>query len=226
METMRATTKRKLRFIAGFAAYFAAIWLLWPTPIVYPLKVFVVLLHEVSHALAALATGGEVQRILLDPAQGGVTEVRGGNAFVMLSAGYLGSLLWGLLLIESAAAKQRTVRIVVGAVGAFLLLMTVLYVRNVFGLVFSTFAAAALLFASRRLRGPLLIGLLIVLGMTSALYALLDIRSDILQRPHLPSDAVMLGELTGVPGIVWGVVWGLIGIASCWFVVRRAYRRA
>jgi hypothetical protein len=223
---MRPTTRRKLRFIAGSAVYFGAIWLLWPTPLVYPLKVFVVLLHEISHALAAIATGGHVERITLDPMQGGLTEARGGNAFLMLSAGYLGSLLWGLALIEAAAGKPKTVRLVVGAVGLFILAMTVLYVRNIFGLVFSLFAGAALLFSARRLRPPVLVALLLVLGLTSALYALLDIRSDILQRPELRSDAVMLGEITGIPGIVWGLVWGAIGIVACFFVGRRAYQRA
>jgi hypothetical protein len=218
--------RRKLRFLGGIAAYFIAIWLLWPTPVVYPLKVFVVLLHEISHALAGVATGGVVERILLDPGEGGLTQVRGGNAFLMLSAGYLGSLLWGLALVEAAAARPRIVRISTGAIGAFILTMTVLYVRNIFGLLFSVAAGAALLFASRRLRTPLLVRLLLVLGVTSALYALLDIRSDILQRPHLPSDAAMLGDLTGIPGVVWGILWGLIGLVACFFVGRRAYRRA
>ncbi len=45
----------------------AAIWVLWPTPVVYPLKIFVVMLHELSHAIAALATGGHVVRITLSP---------------------------------------------------------------------------------------------------------------------------------------------------------------
>ena len=43
----------RFRFAIGFAAYFVALWLLWDTPVVYPLKIFVVLLHEVSHGIAA-----------------------------------------------------------------------------------------------------------------------------------------------------------------------------
>lgn len=223
---MRPATRRKLRLIGGFAAYFGALWLLWPTPLVYPLKVFVVLLHEISHALAAVATGGAVERILLDPAEGGLTLARGGNAFIMLSAGYLGSLLFGLLLLEAAAVKPRTARVVVGVVGAFILAMTVLYVRNVFGLLFSVFAGAALLFASKKLRPRGIALLLTVLGATSALYALLDIRSDTIQRAHLPSDAQMLGELTGIPGIVWGILWAVIGLVLAGLMARRVYRRA
>jgi hypothetical protein len=223
---MKPTTRRKLRFAAGFAAYFIAIWLLWPTPVVYPLKIFVVLLHELSHALAAIATGGHVERILLNPAQGGVTEVRGGNAFVMLSAGYLGSLAWGLLLLELAYLRTRYLRLAVGGIGAFLLAMTVLFVRGTFGLVFSLLAGATLLILARRLRPAGLAVVLSVLGLTSALYALLDIRSDILQRPNLGSDAQMLSQMTGVPTVVWGVVWGVIGLAAGIWMVRRQYARA
>ena len=50
------STKRRVRFLALFTAYFVAVWLLWNTPVVYPLKLFVVLLHEISHGLAAIAT--------------------------------------------------------------------------------------------------------------------------------------------------------------------------
>ncbi|MGH7505337.1 MAG: M50 family metallopeptidase [Longimicrobiales bacterium] len=223
---MKPSTRRKLRFAAGFAAFFVAIWLLWPTPIVYPLKIFVVLFHELSHALAAIATGGQVERILLNPAQGGVTEVRGGNPFIMLSAGYLGSLAWGLLLLELAHTRARTLRIAVGAVGVFILAMTVLYVRGIFGAAFSLLAGATLLIAARRLGPAALVAVLNVLGLTSALYALLDIRSDILQRSHLPSDAQMLAQLTGVPTVVWGVLWGGIGLVAGVWMVRRQYARA
>ena len=43
--------------------------------------------------------------------------------------------------------------------------------------------------------------------MTSCLYAIYDIKSDVLDRPHLRSDARMLAEHTGVPTEVWGVIW-------------------
>src|SRR5690606_12341161 len=39
---MRPVHKRRLRLTAAFAAYFVTLWLLWETPVVYPLKVFVV----------------------------------------------------------------------------------------------------------------------------------------------------------------------------------------
>ncbi|MEQ9673608.1 MAG: M50 family metallopeptidase, partial [Roseovarius indicus] len=64
--------------------------LLWQTPVVMPLKLLVVFLHELSHAVATVLTGGSVVGMSLDPMQGGSVTARGGWRFVILSAGYLG----------------------------------------------------------------------------------------------------------------------------------------
>jgi hypothetical protein len=218
---MKKATKRNLLTAGEFAMFFVALWLLWPTAAVYPLKIFVVLLHEISHGAAAIITGGTVDRILLDVQQGGATYTRGGNAFLILSAGYLGSLAWGLALIEFAGARAKRARWALATLATVILVVAVLYVRSVFGFVFSILFGAALLVAARRLPSAWVARVLVALGITSALYALLDIRSDILQRPHLPSDAQMLGEMTGVPTVVWGVAWTVVALVACAFAVRR-----
>jgi len=223
---MQRKTRRRLGFLVAFAGYFAALWALWETPVVYPLRIFVVLLHELSHALAVLATGGSVERILLSPDEGGLTLARGGNAFIALSAGYLGSLGWGLAMLEASMARAARVRWVVAGLGAAVLAAAALYVRNLFGLVFCLLFGVGLVAAARRLRPAGQAALLTTLGLTSALYAVLDIRSDILQRPHLESDARLLAGMTGVPTLVWGVLWMAIALVACWAMLRRAYRRA
>lgn len=222
---MKPATRRRTRLLLGITAFYIALWLLWLTPVVFPLKIFVVLLHEISHALAAIATGGAVERIVLNMDQGGATYVLGGNAFLVLSAGYLGSLLWGLLLIELAGARTSRARWAVGVLGAFVLLVAVLYVRNLFGVIFTGLFGAALILAARRLPGRAVARVLLVLGLTSALYALLDIRSDIISRPHVRSDAAMLSDLTGVPTLFWGLLWIGLAVAACWVGIRRWWRR-
>lgn len=223
---MTDVAHRKLRFLAGFAVYFGALWLLWDTPVVYPLKIFVVLLHEVSHAVAAVATGGSIQRIVLDPNQGGATYTLGGSAFLTLSAGYLGSLGWGALMVEAARARRIRSDLVNGAVGGLVVALTVLFVRNLFGLAFGTLFGLALVGASRKLSVAANRSLLLTLGLTSSLYAILDIKSDILDRPHLESDAHMLADLTGIPTVVWGVLWIGVALGVTFFLLRRAYRQA
>jgi hypothetical protein len=223
---MNNVTRRRTRLLLGIAAFYAVLWLLWLTPVVFPLKIFVVLLHEISHAVAALTSGGTVERIVLDMNQGGATHVLGGSAFLILSAGYLGSLLWGLLLIELAGARTRRARWAVGILGAFVTLVAVLYVRNMFGFVFTAVFGAALIVAARKLPARGIAIVLLVLGLTSALYALLDIRSDILSRPYVQSDAAMLAEITGIPTVAWGILWIGVALAVCWIALRRWVRRA
>jgi hypothetical protein len=222
---MKPAARRRTRLLLGIAAFYTVLWLLWLTPAIFPLKIFVVLLHEISHALAALATGGAVERIVLNMNQGGATYVLGGNAFLILSAGYLGSLLWGLLLIELAGARTRRARWALGVLGAFILIVAVLYVRNLFGVIFTAVFGAALILSARQLPARGVAYVLLALGLTSALYALLDIRSDIISRPFVRSDAAMLSELTGIPTLVWGVLWIGLAIAACWLGMRRWWGR-
>ncbi|HEX6135754.1 MAG TPA: M50 family metallopeptidase [Longimicrobiales bacterium] len=223
---MKPATRRRARLLIGIAVFYTALWLLWLTPVVFPLKIFVVLLHEISHAMAALATGGAVERIVLNMNQGGATYILGGNAFLILSAGYLGSLLWGLLLVELASARTKRARWAVGILGAFILLVAALFVRNLFGFVFTGLFGAGLILAARSLSARGVATVLLVLGLTSALYALLDIRSDILSRPDVQSDAAMLAEVTGIPTLFWGFLWIGAGALVCWIAGKRWWRRA
>ena len=91
------------------------VFLLWKTPVVLPLKILVVFMHELSHGLAAILTGGAVERISLSVQQGGHAVTRGGNSFAILSAGYLGSLLIGMAFLM-IALRTRADRIVLGHV--------------------------------------------------------------------------------------------------------------
>ncbi len=74
----------------------------WNTSIVYPIKIFVVLLHEISHALMTILSGGTVTFIKLDSSLAGLTLAKGGNPILIAASGYLGSLFFGSLLFLSA----------------------------------------------------------------------------------------------------------------------------
>ena len=219
--------KRKLRFLLGFGVFFAALWFLWDTPVVYPLKIFVVLLHEVSHAIAVVATGGVLDRITLDPRQGGATYFSGGNAFLALNAGYLGSLLWGGLMFGVAQSRRMRTDWVNGAIGVAVILLTFFFIRSWFGIAFGLFFGVAMLGVARNVGELWNRRLLAALGLTSALYAILDIKSDVLDRPELHSDAYMLAELTGVGNATaWGIVWISVAIAFSAWLFARSFERA
>ena len=204
--------KNKLAFWAFFAVYFVAIFFLWDTPVVYPVKIFVVFLHELSHGLAALVTGGEIVKIGLFSNEGGVAWTRGGNRFITLSAGYLGSLVFGGAIFL-AAARTRADKVLSAVVGVLTIVITLFYVRNAFGIAFGIAFGLAMIAAAKWLKEAYNDVLLKVIGLTSCLYAILDIKSDILDRT-VRSDAVMLQEITGIPSKVWGVLWIAIALAA------------
>lgn len=216
----------KIEFVIGYTLFFVALWLLWSTPIVYPVKIFVVLLHEISHAAVAVATGGSIERIELNPMQGGACYCPGGNAFLTASAGYLGSFAWGGLMFSAARSRRVRAEWVTGFIGLLVMALTLLYVRTAFGLVFGLVFGAGLVVVARKARRSLNRTLLLALGLTSALYAILDIKSDILDRPGVESDAFILHEITGVPTVVWGVVWIALTLTFSFWLLRGAYRDA
>ncbi|MEX2526048.1 MAG: M50 family metallopeptidase [Gemmatimonadota bacterium] len=224
--TKRSGSKRnRAAFLGGFLALLAGLLLFWNTVWLYPLQLFVVFLHEISHALMALATGGRVDAIVLDPRLGGACYCPGGNAFLTLSAGYLGSLLWGGLFLEVARKWGRHAVQVNSLIGGTTMVLTLLYFRSPFSVAFGLLAGVGFLLASRKLAPRGNAALLTVVGVTSCLYAILDMKADILDRPHLPSDAQMLAELTGVPTVVWGLVWMALGTGVALWLFLRAWQR-
>jgi Zn-dependent membrane protease YugP len=66
---------------------------------------------------------------------------------------------------------------------------------------------------------------IMTLGLTSVGYAILDIKSDIISRPNVQSDAAMLAEMTGVPTLVWGFLWIGIAIWAAFMLFRYILRR-
>src|SRR5262249_34242886 len=67
--------------------------------ITFPIRLFVTYIHEIGHALAALATLGGVKRVALDWSGSGVTFTQGGLGFLISSAGYLTTTLYGAGLL-------------------------------------------------------------------------------------------------------------------------------
>jgi len=208
---------RRLVLPLGLAA---VVLLFWGSFVVYPFRLFVVFLHEISHGLAAVATGGRIVSIGLSVDEGGVCLTRGGWPFLILNAGYVGSLMWGALFLLLGGRRTRA-RSVVGVIGAFTLAVTLVYVRTWFGLLYGLAAAVLLLGVATRLRPAVSEFLLAALGATSCLYAIWDVASDVLLRHSGQSDAAALARLTGVPAVLWGVAWIALSIVVLAGVLRK-----
>ncbi|KAI8820134.1 peptidase M50B-like-domain-containing protein [Fimicolochytrium jonesii] len=208
--------KRTIIFIAVYAA---VITVLWNVPvlkqILWPFKIVTVALHEFSHALAALLTGGHIVSITLDPDEGGLTRYRGGSPYIALPAGYIGSAFWGALMIfagfDVLASKIVSVMLAVA------MLATLWWARNWLarGVTVLFIGLVALLWWLDS--GYYLRYFVLFVGVMSCLYSLWDIIEDLVTRKVNQSDASQFAELCCgghcLPAQAWGAVWFVISLA-------------
>jgi hypothetical protein len=218
-----AISKGGAKRLLGPLLLAAVVYAFWSTVFVWPLRLFVVLLHEVSHGLAAVATGGRIVAIELSPAEGGLCTTAGGWAVVVLSAGYVGSALWGaLFLVVGFCGRPRAHRALTALLGAALVLLTLVYVRSAFGFVYGLAAGVLLAGVARWLPDGASSFVLRLLGVTSLLYAPWDIVSDLILRSVPASDASALARMTGVPSLAWGVAWLVASVAVGALALRKS----
>ncbi|WP_294220709.1 M50 family metallopeptidase [uncultured Shimia sp.] len=187
------------------------ITLLWNTDVLLPLRILTVFLHELSHAVAAIVTGGEVLGLSVSPNEGGLVTARGGNPFWITSAGYLGSLLIGAALFI-LALRTHWDRTIIAMFGLITLLVAAFYVRDLFALGFTLATGAAMLLASLYLSLEINDMILRTIGISSMIYAPLDIFDDTIRRAHLRSDARILAEHVGGSTLFWGGLWLVISM--------------
>lgn len=213
------------REVATLLCLIVVAWLVWDWTIVLPLKILVVFFHELSHGLAAILTGGSIERIEVIRQQGGLCVTRGGNSFLITSAGYLGSLFWGGVILV-LAARTRWDRTVSKAIGVVLVVSTLLWVRPMlsFGFFFGLAAGIGITAIGHFLPQRVNDYFLKFVGLTSCLYVLFDIKDDILDRPELRSDARILAEATGIPTLLWGVLWIVVAVIAAGFFLLYACR--
>ncbi len=212
----------------GLVGRWAAVGLLgvvllffWNSAVLWPIKILVVLFHELGHAAATWLTGGSVVEIGLNPRQGGHTLSQGGSRFIILNAGYLGSLLAGVALLMTTRSARAS-RAVAWLLAGVALGTAALWVRPLLGFGFLFTVATALGFAvlARYAATEPVRWVLRALGLFSVLYAAFDVRDDVF-RSGGTSDAHMLAELTHVPAGVWGIGWLLVGFGVLWLLRNR-----
>jgi hypothetical protein len=203
----------------------AAVFVLWQTPAVVPLKILIVFFHEVSHVIATFLTGGEVVSLSISPNQGGLVVSRGGNRFVTLSAGYLGSLLIGVGLLLGAT-RTKADRKIMASCGIITLVIAGLYIREFFAFGFALGTGVGMLLMARYLGHNANDLVLRVIGLASIIYVPYDIFSDTIARSSLRSDARMLAEEFGGTTMMWGGVWLIISLVVIGWCLRYGLGRS
>ena len=205
----------------------AAMLVLWDTIFMYPFRLFVVMVHEVCHAGAALLTGGEVLEIRTNWNESGHTLTRGGFFPLISSAGYVGSALIGALLIYTGnyAQAQRLVLLLIGAV---CLGMTLWYTpRGGLDFYLGLGGGIALMFmAFKSTRTAAMASTW--MGIVLCLYSWYDFRTDLWLATE-KTDAGILAHYWGGEGGLWmaypiALIWVLFSLSVMYRAMRGLVR--
>jgi len=200
------------------------IFYLWNSTLLYPFKLLVIFFHETSHALATLLTGGTVKNLVVIQQQGGYVISEGGNRFIILNSGYLGSLIWGILIFTIAVYNKLN-KIAMMSLAVIVGVITLLFVRNLFAVVFGLILTAVMLLTGYYLHVRITNFFLRLIGLTSMIYVPLDILYDTVYQSHLKSDARMLADEYGGAAMIWGMMWLIISAIMLFFCLKWSLKR-
>jgi hypothetical protein len=204
--------------------------ILWVAPVLgfllLPLQYLNTHLHELCHAISAVATGGEVAEIKVFAAGNGVT-LCSGSPWIVPAAGYLGAVVIGALVILFGRS-ERGARACLRVIAAGLAFSLVCWVRgDLVGVVSCVGWIVVLFLLSTALKerdvifAAQFVGVQQCLMAVQSLYVLFRISAFQGQQ----SDAENMARYTGIPALFWAVLWGGIGLTALWLTLRLVWAR-
>ncbi len=233
--TLADDARPQVKLLLGATVVTVVLWFIpYADLLVYPIRLFVTFIHESSHALVALITGGSVQSLTIAADGSGVVYSVPSSLFGALftsSAGYLGTMVFGVLMLW-LMRKSFSPHKILFVAGAFVGVMTV-----VFGILAPVFNFFSLQVGFGSVAFTVVVGLLLAAGLIAmALYssvrvanfavaflavqcllnALSDLKTVLLANTpiigsDIQTDAGNMAAATGIPGFLWVIIW--IGIS-------------
>lgn len=194
----------------------------WP---LIPFQYLYTHLHEMSHAIVALATGGHDIRIEVATDGSGLTTSFGGWQLLVSPAGYVGATVFGALVLAMSKTPAGAKRAFMG-LGFVMFLGMVMWIRGD-AVGFTTGLLLTLLFGwlgsrkadERTQFVAQFIGMFLALCSVQAVLTTLRIGA-IASREN---DAEILQHATGIPAILSAVIWTAASLVIAWLGLKWAW---
>jgi hypothetical protein len=184
--------------------------------ITYPFRIFVTYIHEIGHAVAATMTFGKVSQIGVSLDGSGVTWTSEGWRFLISSAGYLSTTIYGAALLL-LLRRGRFARAAAIATAVVLLVVPVIFNGTLLAWLFGLGIGGGLLLLG--LKGSqravhFFMSFLAIQALLNAFYDLRTLMYLSAFAPERQTDAFNMSEATGglIPPIVWAVGWLLFSM--------------
>ena len=227
----RAARPQALTLLAA-AAISIVLWFIpFAEVLTYPFRLFVTFIHEGGHAIAALLTGNSVGSLSVAMNASGETYTTHGGLIsqtFVASAGYIGSMAYGALLLVLIRKAVAARLVLIGSAAAIFLLTMIYGILKpivswgaLSGIPFTFLAGTVLTFGliavAKFASARVATFLVSFLAVQCILNALLDLKTVFFLSspfaPNVPTDAVNLAIVTGLPAIFWAILWILIALA-------------
>lgn len=208
---------------------------LWFIPfaevLTYPFRLFVTFIHEGGHAVAALLTGNSVASLSVALNASGETYTTRGGVFsqiLVASSGYLAAMGYGALLLVLIRKAVAARVVLIGSAGVILTLTLVYgFLKPLiswgvlsgmpFTLVAGIGLSAGLITVAKLAKPRVATFFVSFLAVQCILNALLDLKTVFFLStpfaPSVPTDAVNMANVTGIPAIFWSILWIVIAFA-------------
>jgi hypothetical protein len=215
-----------------------ALVVLWQTTLgsllLYPLTILATWFHEMSHGIAAMATGSRFERLLIFSSGSGVAQIltpNGDSRFqvaVVAASGPMGPAVAGALLII-ASRNIHGARNALLMLGAALILSTVIWVRSLTGWIVLPGSGTAILALayrgtpSQQRLGTQILGVQACISAWKQFGYLFSSGGSIGGQMHR-SDTGTISDALLLPYWLWGTIISLAIAALMFWSLRIALR--
>ena len=217
--TIRASPKEAMKPHHQYLLFIVGALVLSAIPFVHwPFSWMETFFHEISHGLAAIISGGSIDRIVLHFNGSGLCYTRGGWQPLVSFAGYAGAIVWGAIIYLFAKVAGTNNRWLALLLLGLIVISAVLYVRDIITIVILLVICAALYATFRFSAGNKLslvmqfAGIYVMVSAARAPLALIDGR-------HY-GDGAALANITWLPEIIWALIWCGMALATMLFLWR------
>jgi hypothetical protein len=169
--------------------------------IILPINLFVTFLHEFGHAFFTLITGGYVHEVMIQPNGAGYAVTSGGFTPLILMGGYIGSAIFGNLLLYIGLNKPKTSIFTLYVLIGILLFTAIFWFSSFFTTILLMLFSAAAIWLSKRSKS-FVADLLIIIGTSSIIYIITD------YNVGPSSDIAKFSTIIPLlPQAVWALLW-------------------
>ncbi|MFN4234687.1 MAG: M50 family metallopeptidase [Bacteroidia bacterium] len=192
------------------------------------LRVFNTLLHESGHAIIALITNGEVERIDLYADTSGQALTKSQNTFlnflVVISGYPIASIAaWALFILLSRHQFYFIIYFIIG----LMLLNLVLWVRNSYGIIWLLLCItglSSLIYFKNEILMEYVLLIICAAALSESVYSAWVVFYLSIKMPKSSGDAFLLSKMTYIPSFFWGILFFAQAIYFAWLSIIEFWR--